>query len=74
MPLDHIDLVAFAREEQRGLYVMTGEAMGNGAMVSGAMVSGWGHDAWSHGSGVSMTKVRRACTSITSHMKVRVRG
>ena len=40
MPLDHIDLVAFAREEQRGLYVMTGEAMGNGAMGNGVMVSG----------------------------------
>ena len=49
MPLDHIDLVAEAREEQRGLYVMTGEAMGNGAMVSGVMVRGWSHDEWSRG-------------------------
>ena len=54
MPLDHINLVAGAREEQRGLYVMKSEAMGNGAMGNGVMVSGamvrvWRHDEWSRG-------------------------
>ena len=42
-------------------------------MMSGAVVSRWSHGEWGHGSRVSMAKVRRACTSITSHMKVRVR-